>query len=446
MVDNIVKNLYKSLFIGVGTALITSATLALADSNARSSQNINAAIKPLILAEADINEDDANLDTDKDIITRHNTSTTRDKFISYKIKEGDSLSTIFIDLGLSTYDLQKILHNRKFGHEFTDLEVGKILNFKINSRNQLNELSYLLDAGQTVSATRHINDFNISSSTNQLNTRYATAHVVINSSLEKAGKNAGLSYELTNKLAEIFAWDIDFAQNLQPNDQFTVVYEQKLSGKKVVGTGDIVAAEFINQGESHQAVRFIDDEGNVNYLSPKGEGLRKAFLSAPLEYAKISSQFSTHRNHPILNRIRAHKGVDYAASTGTPVRSTGDGKITYQGIKGGYGQVVTVDHGHGYATLYAHLSKFQSDLQEGDNVKQGQIIGYVGRTGLATGPHLHYEFLVNGEHQDPLTVKLTDAMPIDKSLMASFKAQTRPLLAQLEQAKSTMLAKNSREE
>lgn len=446
MVNIIVKNLYKSLFLGVGTALAASASFALMNPETNKDLNSKSTQQSILLAEADISEDDASFETAKDIITRHRASTTRDKFISYKIKPGESLSTIFTDLGLNDYDLHKILHNRKFGHQFTELEAGKTLNFKINAKNAITELAYRIDDVQAIVAARSNNDFNISLNTQAVEKQYATAHVVISSSMSKAGKNAGLPTNLTNKLAEIFAWDIDFAQNLRPNDQFTVVYEQLMAGKKVIGTGDIVAAEFVNQGETYQAVRYVDDDGNVNYYTPRGEGLKKAFLSTPLDYAKISSFFSPHRNHPILNRIRAHKGVDYAASTGTPIKATGDGKITYQGVKGGYGKVITIEHGHGYATLYAHLSRFEDELQEGDSVKQGQVIGYVGRTGLATGPHLHYEFLVDGVHKDPLSIDLANAMPIDRSLMSHFRTQTRPLLAQLEQAKTTMLAKNMRDE
>ena len=404
----------------------------------------NSETTPPILNMAEVN---SKLTNDEAILPNNKKSRSepveRDKTIFYKIKQGDSISTIFTDLALNTSDLHKILHNRKLGRQFTDLSVGKSLNFKINAKNELLELSYKKDDTETFVAARKLDDFVIKIHSKPLETTYASAHVVIRSSLAKAAKNAGLPSNLTKRLADIFAWDIDFVQNLRQNDQFTVVYEQMMLGDKVVDTGDIVAAEFINQGKTHQAIRYIDKDGNSNYYTPKGEGMRKAFLSNPLDFARISSPFSLQRQHPILNRIRAHTGVDYAASTGTPVKSTGDGKVAYQGNKGGYGQLVMVDHGHGYTTVYAHLSNFQKNINVGDNVKQGQVIGYVGQTGLATGPHLHYEFLVDGVHKDPLTAKVTNAMPINKSALAHFKAQTRPLLAKLEQARTTLLAKNS---
>lgn len=443
------KNIYKSLFLGIGTALATSASFALITPIPVNNSNYNTTAQPIILAEnelEDSDEDPASLaNSKKNSSSEH----AREKTILYKIKPGDSISTIFTDLNLDSTDLHKILHNRKLGKQFTNLAVGKSLTLKISPNNELLELSYKKDDTETYVATRkyfattrNYDDFSIKIHSKPLETRYATAHVVIRSSLSKAAKNAGLPGNLTKRLADIFAWDIDFAQNLRQNDQFTVVYEQLVLGNKIVDTGDIVAAEFINRGKSHQAVRYTDKDGNTNYYTPKGEGMRKAFLSNPLDFARISSPFSLQRKHPILNRIRAHTGVDYAASTGTPVKSTGDGTIVYQGTKGGYGQVVMVDHGQGYTTLYAHLSNFQKSLQDGDSVKQGQVIGYVGRTGLATGPHLHYEFLVDGVHHDPLTAKMTSAIPINKSLLAHFKIQTRPLLAQLEEAKTTMLAKN----
>ncbi len=439
------KNTYKSLFLGIGTALATGASFALITPipantviNQAKSDTDNNAIN---LANANIasNDNPTILASNQRIEAQQ---PDRDKTIFYKVKQGDSISTIFNDLSLNTGDLHKILHNRKLGKQFTNLDVGKSLSIKVNSKNELLELSYKKDDTETFVAARKDSDFVIKIHSKPLETRYATAHVVIRSSLSKAGKNAGLPGNLTKRLADIFAWDIDFAQNLRQNDQFTVVYEEMVIGDKVVDTGDIVAAEFVNQGKAHQAVRYKDKDGDINYYTPKGEGMRKAFLSNPLDFAKISSPFSLHRNHPILNRIRAHTGVDYAASTGTPVKSTGDGKIVYQGTKGGYGQLVMVDHGHGYTTVYAHLSNFQKNLQSGDSVKQGQVIGYVGQTGLATGPHLHYEFLVDGVHKDPMTAKVTNAMPINKALQAHFKSQTKPLLAQLEQAKTTMLAKN----
>ncbi|MGZ5052829.1 MAG: peptidoglycan DD-metalloendopeptidase family protein [Methylobacter sp.] len=270
-----------------------------------------------------------------------------------------------------------------------------------------------------------------------------TAHVVIETSLFLDGLEAGLSKELILQLIEIFAWDIDFATNLRPGDQFTIVYGKKLVDGKESDTDEIIAAEFVNQGTPHAAVRYIDETGTASYYTPDGQSMQRAFLSAPVDFIKISSPFDTHRKHPILNRIRAHKGIDYAARTGTPVKTTGDGIVTFCGRNGAYGQVVIIQHNDHYETLYAHLSDFKKGLTVGDHVKQGDMIGYVGQTGLATGPHLHYEFHVDGTYRDPETVKIPHSMPIRSALLDDFNSQTQPFFSQLVQAKAkSLLAKN----
>jgi murein DD-endopeptidase MepM/ murein hydrolase activator NlpD len=264
----------------------------------------------------------------------------------------------------------------------------------------------------------------------------------INSSLSLAGQKAGLSDELIFQLTNIFAWDIDFATNLHHGDQFTVVYEKPMAGHNS-SDSQIIAAEFVNQGRVLTALRYKDQEGHVNYYSPEGRPMRKAFLSTPVDYIRISSGFDTHRKHPILNRIRAHKGIDYAAKTGTPVRSAGDGEVTFCGRKGGYGQVMILKHGERYETLYAHLSEFKRGLESGDLVKQGEVIGYVGQTGLATGPHLHYEFHVDGVHRNPETLNIAQSLPLHTEELADFRAQTRLTLNQLNKTKAaSMYAKN----
>ncbi|OYV16044.1 MAG: hypothetical protein CG441_1853 [Methylococcaceae bacterium NSM2-1] len=241
-----------------------------------------------------------------------------------------------------------------------------------------------------------------------------SVHGTINSSLSLAGQRAGLSNELILQLTNIFAWDIDFATNLHHGDEFTVVYEETRVGNNA-SDSQIIAAEFVNQGRFLTAIRYI----------------------------RISSGFDTHRKHPILNRIRAHKGVDYAARTGTPVKSAGDGEVVFRGRKGGYGQVMIIKHGEHYETLYAHLSDFRKGLENGDPVRQGEVIGYVGQTGLATGPHLHYEFRVDGVHRNPETLNLAQSMPLHAEILADFKAQTRPVLAELNKTKAkSLFAKN----
>ncbi len=262
-----------------------------------------------------------------------------------------------------------------------------------------------------------------------------SAHGVIDSSLASAGEKVGLSDDMVVELTEIFAWDIDFANNLQAGDQFTVVYEAG-SGK---AHNKIIAAQFVNNGKTYTAIRYKDKEGIVSYYTPEGKSTRKAFLTTPVDFAKVSSHFSTHRRHPILNRIRAHKGVDYAARTGTPVKAAGDGIITFHGTQGGYGNMIVISHGDHYETAYAHLSRFRKDLQDGEPVKQGELIGYVGQTGLATGPHLHYEFRVDGVHRDPENLDSKQAMRLGDEEWDNFHAQTTPVLTQLNQAKANGL-------
>lgn len=266
-----------------------------------------------------------------------------------------------------------------------------------------------------------------------------TAHVSIETSLFLDGLEAGLSKELILQLTDIFAWDIDFATNLRPGDQFTVVYGKKIIDGKESDTDEIIAAEFINQGSSYTAVRYINEFGIASYYTPDGQSMQRAFLTTPVDFAKISSPFDMHRKHPILNRIRAHKGIDYAARIGTPVKTTGDGTVIFCGSKGAYGQVVIIQHNDHYETLYAHMSDFKKGLSAGNHVKQGDVIGYVGQSGLATGPHLHYEFHVDGLYRDPDTVKIPHSMPISNALLTDFNAQTQAFVTQLNQAKAKSL-------
>lgn len=229
---------------------------------------------------------------------------------------------------------------------------------------------------------------------------------IIDRSLFDDGQGAGLSDRLIMELAEIFGWDIDFVVDLRRGDSFAVLYEEKYWQGQKVADGDILAAEFINQGREFRAIGFRTDNGRMQYYSPDGFVLQRAFLRTPVKFSRVSSLFSNSRYHPILKTWRAHHGVDYDAPVGTPVRATASGRITALGWNGGYGNMVAIRHAGPYSTLYAHLSRYRAGLRAGQTVEQGEIIGYVGRTGLATAPHLHYELQVNGVHRDPLTFEL----------------------------------------
>lgn len=262
---------------------------------------------------------------------------------------------------------------------------------------------------------------------------------VIRSSLFGATDAAGIPETVAMQLAKIFSTQIDFHQDLRRGDQFSVVYEMLYQNGEPVRVGKVLTAEFINQNKSYRVAYFESPEGDGDYYTPDGRNLRKAFLRSPIEFSRVSSGFSSSRFHPVLNKWRAHKGVDFAAPSGTGILATADGKVSFVGTKGGYGNVVEIKHHENYSTLYAHLSRF-GKIHVGEKIRQGEVIGYVGRTGLATGPHLHYEFKVAGAHQDPLTVAPL-SQPMTPALRPAFDKTSKNLMAQLELLRGTNLAR-----
>ncbi len=270
--------------------------------------------------------------------------------------------------------------------------------------------------------------------------RRRLAYGIIQNSLFESAVDAGLSDKLIMNIAGIFAWDVDFVLDIRSGDNYYVLWEEIWQEGEFVTDSEIIAAEFNNNGRTHQAIRFTDDTGHTDYFTPDGHSVRKAFIRAPVDFTRISSNFNPNRRHPILNRIRAHRGVDYAAPRGTPIRASGDGKVIHRGVKNGYGNAVILQHGGNITTLYAHMSKFAAKARIGSRVRQGQTIGYVGATGLATANHLHYEYRINGVHRNPRTVKLPKADPIAAKYRDQFLAAAEPILKQLEQFKSTQLA------
>ncbi len=259
----------------------------------------------------------------------------------------------------------------------------------------------------------------------------------VNSSLYAAGASAGLRDATTNALTDVFQWDVDFF-HLQEGESFTLAYEQLKRDGKVVADGDILAAEFIADGKPIRAVRYRNPEGKVGYYTPEGTSLRKAFLKAPVQFKRISSVFNLSRRHPVLNTIRAHRGVDYAAPTGTPVLAAGAGRLRFRGVKGGFGNLIEIAHADKVVTRYGHLSRFAPGLAAGSKVEQGQVIGYVGSTGLATGPHLHFEYIKGGDYIDPQKAirQGEPGQPVPASEREAFRLQTAPLLTQLDARKS----------
>lgn len=351
----------------------------------------------------------------------------------FTISSGDTLGTILTQAGISTSEIQSLLHIKTANKFLTNLQPGNSIRIQVNQQNELIAYSQEIDNRQRLCITKNANHlYQAIIEPIPIETRITFGRATIKDSLFVSGIRAGMDDALIMKLAEIFAYDIDFALDIRPGDSFSMLYEEKyLEGKKV-GTGAIVAAEFKTQGRTYHAIRYTDASGKTDYFTPHGTGMHKAFIRTPVNYTRISSHFNLKRQHPILHRIRAHKGVDYAAPRGTPVKSVGEGKITFMGTKGGYGKTVAINHGRKqgkqYTTLYAHLSRFSPTLRVGSRVKQGQVIAYVGSTGLATAPHLHYEFHVDGIHRNPLTVALPRSDGIQGLQAPRFVDHTRKVL------------------
>jgi murein DD-endopeptidase MepM/ murein hydrolase activator NlpD len=360
------------------------------------------------------------------------------------VAKGDTLSTLFEKVGLPAAAVHDVMASDKQAKQFSQLKRGQVLQFELSPEGDLKQLHSKLNDLESISLSRTDKGYAFTRDVSKPNVRTAYVRGVINSSLSLSAQRAGLSHTMTMDMAKIFGYDVDFAQDIRKGDEFDVVYEQKVVNGKTVSTGNILAARFTNRGKTYSAVRYTNKQGNTNYYTADGNSMRKAFIRTPVDFARISSMFSMGRKHPILNKIRAHKGVDYAAPRGTPIKATGDGKVILAGRRGGYGNTVIIQHGDTYRTLYGHMQGFAKGVQTGSSVKQGQVIGYIGTTGLSTGPHLHYEFQVNGVHVDPLGQKLPMADPIAKSEKQRFMQESQPLMARMDQEKATMLASSKR--
>jgi murein DD-endopeptidase MepM/ murein hydrolase activator NlpD len=351
--------------------------------------------------------------------------------INVIVHPNDTLDAIFRRLKLSLTDLASLRGLPGLKSRLDSLRPGESLRL-MHRDGSLFGLERRLNEEQTLKVVRDASGLKADVLHNPLDSRPRTIHGVINNSLFEAVEAAGGHDQTAVALADIFGWDIDFVLDVQPGDSFAVSYQELYQDGLYVKDGAILAASFTNQGRTYRAVRYVDPDGNAHYYTPDGRSMHKAFLRAPVEFTRISSKFNSARRHPILNLIRAHKGVDYAAPIGTPVRAAGDGHIRYAGPKGGYGNVVEIEHSRSIVTVYGHLSRFARGIHVGEHVSQGTVIAYVGMTGLATGPHLHYEYRVNGVFKNPQTVSLPDAEPIDSRWRDDFQARTAPLLAALE--------------
>lgn len=358
----------------------------------------------------------------------------------WTVKRGDNLAIMAKRNGVNPTEVHYLMQSGKAAKALKRIFPKQTIQVHASEAGEILELQYDIKDTERLVVKRNTDTSNGLFNTEIVDRPYdiqtAFAQGTIEDSLFLAGMKAGISDRLTMELAGIFGWDIDFVQDIRVGDKFSLLFEERYrDGERLSGSkseGAILAAEFVNNGRTVRAIRYEMPDGRVDYFTPDGKSLRKAFIRNPVDFARISSKFNLKRKHPILNRIRAHKGVDYAAPTGTPIRSAGDGKVVFRGKKGGYGNTVIIQHGSRYSTLYAHMSKYARGSNQGKRVRQGQVIGYIGKSGLATGPHLHYEFRVNGVHRNPLTVKHPSVQPIPKKEMAKFKAATADIIAQLD--------------
>jgi murein DD-endopeptidase MepM/ murein hydrolase activator NlpD len=347
---------------------------------------------------------------------------------SVTVESGNSLSTLFKRVGLSSRDVYQVTQATKKSKALGTLFPGDTLDFLIDN-GQLQKIRHIKSPLQKIIVSRQEGDqYLVETITREPDIEARFIQGSISNSLFVDGQQAGLSQKKLMELASIFGWDIDFALDLRQQDRFAVIYEEKYLNDELIGEGRILAAQFTNQGQIFNAIRHSDG----NYYSPEGYNLRKAFLRSPVDFFRISSKYNPNRKHPVLKTVRPHRGVDYAASTGTPIKASGDGKVIWRGTKGGYGRTIILQHAGIYTTLYAHMSKYNSKVKKGSRVKQGQIIGYIGSSGLATGPHLHYEFRANGVHKNPLKVKFPTVEPLNKKQMEAFEPLANTILAQLE--------------
>ena len=359
------------------------------------------------------------------------------------IKSGDTLASIFAKKGIHSTTTHQIAKLNEQTKNLRNIKPGQEIQLLLDDERKLRQMKYIPDITRTLLIQR-VEDQSFTSQiiNYQLDAYPVYREGVINTSLFEAAANADIPEDVIMDLVAIFGWDIDFSLDIRAGDRFGIVYEELYKDDVKIRNGRILSAEFINNGKIYSAVYYTDPTGGSDYFAPDGKSMRKAFLRSPVDFRRISSRFSNKRWHPVLSKWRSHKGVDYAARRGTPVRASGDGKVIFAGTKGGYGRLIVIRHGGRYTTAYGHLHRYAKGARSGKKVKQGQIIGYVGSSGLATGPHLHYEFRVNGVHRNPLTVRLPEAKPVHASYLSHFKESTQVYLSMLRLMDRT-LADNS---
>ena len=355
-----------------------------------------------------------------------------------EIKSGDTMDQLFRKHQLDLGNLSSIASLEEAKAQLRRIRPGDVFEIT-HDEGQLISMYSVLDLTRALQVERADAGFVATIVERPIEKRKRMAFGVIETSLYESGAEAGLSDKLIMNLAGIFAWDVDFVLDIRNGDNYYLQWEEIWQDGEFVTDGEIIAAEFNNNGRTNRAVRFVDETGRSDYFTPDGHSVRKAFLRSPVDF-RVSSSFNPNRRHPVLKTVRPHRGVDYAAPHGTPIKASGDGKVIFRGKKSGYGNVVILQHGGNITTLYAHMSRFASKARNGSRVRQGQTIGYVGATGLVTGAHLHYEYRLNGVHRNPRTVELPQADPIADKYRQEFMAESAPILEELDNFKRTQLA------
>lgn len=377
----------------------------------------------------DESDDNENLEED---------SEPQEKWHTITIQKRDTLEKIFNKLGVSIA-LNPLINISLETKQLKSLKPGKELKILLKDK-KFKQLSLPLNAGKLLEVTFDGKKYRTKVIQKKINSRTRVAHATIRRSIYTDAKRAQISAKLVKQLIKIFKSEIDFVKDLRPGDKFSIVYEEHYVEDEKIGTDNILAATFINQGETYTAIRFTDSQGHTGYYTPNGTSLNKALLRFPVKFSHISSPFSTHRLHPIIRVIRPHRGVDFAAALGSPVTAAGNGQIVQIGENASYGKFIKIKHNQTHHTLYAHMLRFNKGLQKGLSVKQGQVIGFIGQSGLARGAHLHYEVHLNGKPVNPMTTHLPMEKALSKVNLAKFKAQSHAMLAQLKVVQTTQLA------
>lgn len=348
------------------------------------------------------------------------------------VRRDDSLQSLLYRLNIRNRDAFEFIRNDQVAGEIAkSLVPGKKIEAETDIDGNLIAIEYQLNTEQVITIQKTDTGYQADKVMRQIEVHPILKSAQIKSSLFGATDAANIPDSVATQLASIFESEIDFHADLRRGDHFNVIYEGRYDQGELIKAGDVLAVEFFNNGKTLRAIGYRGNDNQMQYYTPDGKSLHKSFLRSPLEFTRVSSGFSVARFHPVLQRMRAHKGVDLAAPTGTRIKASGDAVVEFAGQKGGYGNVIVLKHNNGVSTVYGHLSRFATGLRRGAKVAQGEVIGFVGMTGVATGPHLHYEFLLNGQHRDPMKIALPKANSIEASNKAEFDTVSNRLSAQL---------------